>query len=313
MKIYVHFSLPESAKQALRDGLHADETVVFGPDLPESERFAAYQHAEVVFGNVPPEWLTQNDRLGFIQLYSAGINEYLPLDWGAPPLNRIVMANLRGFFGQPVAETAVAGLVALLRKMAELAVLQSRAEWVGGKLRPAMRLLHRQRALVLGAGAIGRQIARILGGYECDVTVVSRSQPPTLADLDALLPQADVVLSALPETDETVGIFTKKRLDSMKPTAVLVNVGRGSAVDEPALIDALQAGRLAGAVLDVTAVEPLPPDSPLWRLPNVLLTQHTAGGYADEQADKVPVFLENLRRFRAGEVIENRIDFGKGY
>jgi len=313
MKIYVHFSLPDAAKQALRDGLQADETVVFGPDLPETERFAVFQAAEAVFGNVPPEWLARTDRLGFVQLYSAGINEYLPLDWSAPPLNRVVMANLRGFFGQPVAETAVAGLAAFFRKMNELAVLQSRQEWVGGKLRPTMRLLHRQRALVLGAGAIGRHIARILGGYECEVTVVSRHQPPTLADLDDLLPRADVVLAALPETEETVGIFTKKRLAGLKPTAVLVNVGRGSAVDEPALIEALQAGRLAGAVLDVTAVEPLPAASPLWRLPNVLLTQHTAGGYADEQADKVPVFLENLRRFRAGKAVENRVDFGKGY
>lgn len=313
MKLYVHFSLPDFARQALRSGLQPDETVVFGADLPLSERFDAFRRAEVVFGNVPPDWLTQHDRLGFIQLYSAGINEYLPLDWHAPPLNRVVMANLRGFFGQPVAESAVAGLVALFRKMNELAVLQHRQEWVGGKLRPAMRLLHRQRALVLGAGAIGRQIERILGGYECDVTVVSRSQPPTLADLDDLLPQADVVLSALPETEETVGIFTASRLAAMKPTAVFVNVGRGSAVHEPALIEALRAGRLGGAVLDVTAEEPLPADSPLWRLPNVLLTQHTAGGYADEQADKVPVFLENLRRFRAGEPVGNRVDFGKGY
>lgn len=313
MNIYVQLSLPDSAKQALRDGLQSDETVVFALDLPQPERFAAFQDADVVFGNVPPEWLAQADRLRFIQLYSAGINEYLPLDWSAPPLNRVVMANLRGFFGQPVAESAVAGLVALFRKMNELAVLQSRQEWVGGKLRPAMRLLHRQRALVLGAGAIGRQIGRILGGYECEVTVISRSQSPTLADLDDLLPQADVVLAALPETEETVGIFTASRLAAMKPTAVFVNVGRGSAVDEPALIEALQSGRIAGAVLDVTAEEPLPTNSPLWRLPNVLLTQHTAGGYADEQADKVPVFLQNLRRFRAGEEVENRVDFGKGY
>lgn len=313
MRIYVNVLLPETAQQALRDGLQPDETVAFAHDLPPAERFDAFRGSEIVFGNVPPDWLTGTDRLQFVQLYSAGINEYLPLDWSAPPLNRVVVANLRGFFGQPVAETAVAGLMALFRKMAELAVLQSKAEWVGGALRPSMRLLHRQRALVLGGGAIGRQIGRILGGFECEVTTISRSQPPTLAELDALLPGADVVLAALPETDETVGIFSRERIGTMKPTAVLVNVGRGSAVDEPALIEALQSGRLAGAVLDVTAEEPLPAASPLWHLPNVLLTQHTAGGYANEQPDKVPVFLNNLRRFRAGEDVENRVDFGKGY
>lgn len=313
MTVYVHFLLPEASKQALRAGLHSDETVAFGRDLPEAGRFAAFQEADVVFGNVPPEWLAQSARLRFVQLYSAGFDEYLPLDWAEAPLDGVTVANLRGFFGQPVAETAVAGLLSLFRKIDQLAVLQSRAEWVGAKIRPTMRLLHRQRALVLGAGAIGQQIQKILEGFDCEVTTISRRQSPTLADLDALLPSADVVLSALPDTPETSQIFNAERLARMKPGAVLVNVGRGSAVDEPALLDALRAQHLAGAVLDVTAEEPLPADHPLWQLPNVLLTQHTAGGYADEQADKVPIFLQNLRRFRAGEAVENRVDFGRGY
>ncbi len=99
----------------------------------------------------------------------------------------------------------------------------------------------------------------------------------------------------------------------MKPESLYANVGRGSTTDEPALIQALQSGQLGGAVLDVTATEPLPTDNPLWQLPNVLLTQHTGGGQPDEDAGKVGQFIRNLRHYLANEPLENKIELGRGY
>jgi phosphoglycerate dehydrogenase-like enzyme len=247
-----------------------------------------------------------------VQLYSAGIDPYQKLNLSGRP-QPLTLTHLRDFFGKPVAETAVAGILALYRKTDELARLQSQARWVGGILRPSMQLLHEKRVVILGAGAIGSTIQTILQGFSCPVQMVRRSAAPTLADLDQLLPEADILINCLPETSETKVLLDARRLGLMKKTALFVNVGRGSVVDEPALIEALQQDRLGGAVLDVSHTEPLPPDHPLWTCPRVLLTQHTGGGYETENADKVRVFTENLRRYRAGEPLLHVVDLEKGY
>lgn len=318
MVIYIHFALPDSERDLLTQALQtggtsgADECL-WGQDLAPEKRKEAFLKAEVVFGNPPADWWADSEKLRWVQLYSAGFDPYLALDWSRPELAKIKVTNLRGFFGQPVAETAVAGVMSLYRKTDELARLQAETRWVGAELRPYLHLLYRKRVLVLGAGAIGETIMKILRGFDCHVTLIRRSQAPTVNDLDELLPEADIIMAALPDTEETKNTLSAARLALMKPSAVVVNVGRGSAIDEPALINALQQGRLAGAVLDVTATEPLPADSPLWAMSNVLLTQHTGGGYAEENADKVRVFLRNLDAYRAGEPLENIVDFGRGY
>lgn len=309
--IYVAFSLPDAERALLEESLLPSEHCSWFQLMPEEERLQAFQQAEVVFGNVPLDLISQSKQLRWLQLYSAGVNPYQELDWSTMP--QITVTNLRNFFGQPVAETAVAGIMALYRKIDELARLQAEQKWVGGALRPQLHLLHRKKALVLGGGAIGSAIEQILTGFSCDTKVISRTGQVTLADLDELLPWADLVINNLPETDETIGVMTAHRLSLLQPTAIFANVGRGSAVDEPALIAALQEKNLAGAMLDVSAEEPLPPGHPLWTCPNVLLTQHTGGGFAEEDRDKVQVFTENLRRYRAGEPLQNVVDFSRGY
>ncbi|WP_345262968.1 D-2-hydroxyacid dehydrogenase [Nibrella viscosa] len=318
MTIYIHFPLQDAERELLTQALQSGDSsdtnqCLWGQDLAPEKRRDAFLQAEVVFGNPPAGWWLESRNLRWVQLYSAGFDPYLALDWEQPELQHVTVTNLRGFFGQPVAETAVAGIMALYRKIDELARLQAERRWVGGELRPQMNLLYRKRVLVLGAGAIGETIMKILRGFDCHVTLVRRSQAPTVEDLNELLPEADLLIAALPDTEETRNTLSGQRLALMKPSAIVVNVGRGSAIDEPALIDALQTSRLAGAVLDVTLQEPLPTDSPLWSMTNVILTQHTGGGYADENADKVRVFLRNLDRYRAGEPLENVVDFSRGY
>jgi phosphoglycerate dehydrogenase-like enzyme len=131
--------------------------------------------------------------------------------------------------------------------------------------------------------------------------------------LRGALAEADIVVLALPRTEETRAFIGQAELDAMKPTAILVNVARGRLVDEAALIRALETGRLAGAGLDAFQQEPLPPDSPLWRLPNVLMTPHTAAFAGDYWAPVVDLFLENVARFKKGEAIVNVVDKGQGY
>jgi phosphoglycerate dehydrogenase-like enzyme len=129
--------------------------------------------------------------------------------------------------------------------------------------------------------------------------------PDRLLDL---LPESDFIVLAPPLTGETRGLIGERALRAMKPTAFLVNVGRGKLIDEAALIRALQEGRIAGAGLDVFETEPLPADSPLWAMPNVIITAHYAGASPRYYERAMPIFLDNLRRYRAGETLRNLVD-----
>jgi phosphoglycerate dehydrogenase-like enzyme len=129
----------------------------------------------------------------------------------------------------------------------------------------------------------------------------------TAGDLDELLPHADSVVITLPLTDETRGLFDRRRLATMHDGSILVNVGRGAVVDEEALVEALRSGHLRGAALDVFAHEPLPPESPLWELDNVILSPHTAAFSTHENERIVELFADNLRRYLAGDELRSRI------
>ncbi|MEZ0609535.1 D-2-hydroxyacid dehydrogenase [Fibrella sp. WM1] len=311
MTIYCHVHLADSDKESLLNALSPTDQCFFAQDLSPAEQQVRCGEAEVIFGNVPTDWLTDNANLRWLQLNSAGLNPYNRFDWSQLP--EVTVTNLHGFFGQSCAETALAGILALYRGIAPLVDYQRDHEWVGSKLRPSLHVLSGKRALVLGAGAIGQTTGRLLEAFGCAVTYVRRTEAPTFADLDALLPKADLVVGTLPETAETINMLDATRLGLMKRGSVLVNVGRGSLLDERALIDLLTHGYLAGAVLDVTAVEPLPADHPLWDLPNVILTQHTSGGYADEKRDMVGVFINNLHAYKSGQPLANEVDFSRGY
>ena len=134
-----------------------------------------------------------------------------------------------------------------------------------------------------------------------------------LEQLDAALAETDLLINTLPHTPATIGFLHRERLVRLKRDAVVANVGRGSTLDEVALVELLDSGHLGGAVLDVTAIEPLPAESPLWRHPKVLLSQHTGGRFPGETDRKVDVFLENLARFERGEPLENQVEAGRGY
>lgn len=310
MHLFVNSSLDDILKTRLRDQLPADITAVFRRDLPELEQQTAFRAADLLLGNPPVAWFADAlPNLKFWQLDSAGFDGFRTLKLTAS------VANMGDYFAWPCAETMMAGILGLYRCIPALAVLQSQQQWVGAPLRASTGLLRNRQVVILGTGTIGQAVRQMLTGFDCKISMLARTDPGadlhTVDELKAILPQTDIVVNCLPGT--ATGFMSATLIAAMKPGSIYANVGRGSTTDEPALIEALQAGRLGGAVLDVTATEPLPADNPLWTLPNVLLTQHTGGGQPSEDAGKVAQFLRNLQRFRAGEPLENAVELGRGY
>lgn len=212
-----------------------------------------------------------------------------------------------------VAHTALAGVLALARRFPQLWQAQREARWDPLIASGMPRDLEGQHAVIVGWGPIGRHLGRMLQALGLRVTVVRQQDRPAgegfatlpVQRLHEALADTDWLLLACPLTEQTRGLVDAQVLARLPAHAHLVNVSRGEVVDEPALVAALQQGRLAGAFLDVFAQEPLPPGSPLWTLPNVIATPHSAG-FSDGNAARVTrMFLDNLRRWNAGEPLEN--------
>lgn len=309
MILFVQTNLNEANRTTLREQIGDAHTLVFRNELSANEQQTALHQADVLMGNPPIDWLRNRPNLKFWQLDSAGFNNYSDLNLNIP------VANMGDYFAWPCAETIVAGILALYRRIDELAVLQRQQKWVGAPLRYTMTNLHKQRVVILGAGTIGQAVRSILTGFACDIKLMARTNPDaqihTRAELLATLPTTDLVINCLPGTVDN--FVDNEVFAAMKSGSVFANVGRGNTADEPALIAALQRNHLGGAVLDVTAQEPLPAESVLWAMPNVILTQHTAGGQRTEDEGKIDHFLKNLGRFEQGELIENQINLTRGY
>ncbi|MDB5242480.1 MAG: hydroxyacid dehydrogenase [Spirosoma sp.] len=310
MNLFVNIALSDTLKTSLRQQLPQDVTPIFRHELPNEEQQAAFQSANLVLGNPPAAWFDRPlPNLTFWQLDSAGFDGYQSVKVTAQ------VANMGNYFAWPCAETMVAGLLAFYRRITELVLLQARHEWVGVPIRARTGLLRHKRVVILGTGTIGQAVRQMLRGFDCTVTMLARTDPQaelhSADELKAVLPKTDIVVNCLPGT--ATGFFSAELVAAMRPGSLYANVGRGSTTDEQALLLALQSGQLGGAVLDVNAVEPVPANSPLWSLPNVLLTQHTGGGQPDEDGGKIALFLRNLALFQAGQRIENAVELDRGY
>lgn len=227
-----------------------------------------------------------------------------------------VLTNAAGVFDHPMAEWALMVILAFVKELFDNVEHQRRRHWAYREV----GVLEGQRALVVGAGGIGRDIARVLGMMGIEVRGVARSRRDEdpdfgtvhpVEDLHELLPWADFVIAALPLTSRTRGLLGAGQFALMKSTARFLNVGRGATVDEEALIEALRAGEIAGAALDVFAAEPLPTHSPLWDLPNVYVSPHMSGSGFEERL--AAQFLDNLRRWKEGRPLLNVVDKRLGF
>ena len=281
---------------------------------------AGIAEADVAFTScLTPGAFALASRLKWVHSPSAGVGSML---FPAMLESEVALSNSRGMNARAVAEHALALIFALARRIPQAVDGQRARRWLQQELSGLPTLQGRTIGIV-GLGAIGAKLAHLSAALGMRVIACrlhpKAERPPEVSEvmpsseLTRLLSQSDIVVLAAPLTAETRELIGAAELAAMKPTAWLINVARGKLVRERDLVDALNAGRLAGAGLDVVAHEPPDEDSPLWGAPNVLLTPHVAGFRDDYWEAATELFGENLRRFRAGWPLLNLVDKKAGY
>ena len=280
----------------------------------------AIAEADAVFSwGAPRAWLRDAfptaGRLRWVQSASDGVDGLLFPELAA---SDVVVTNARGVFDDAIAEWAIGAIVAFTTGLQTSIVDQTAGRWTDGRRRDPVSGRH---LVVVGPGPIGRATAVRARALGMTVEAVGRAARTDdvfgsvagPGDFHEALGRADHVLDALPLTTATTAMFDAKAFAAMRPTAFFANVGRGRTVDEEALIEALRDGTIAGAALDVFVEEPLPDASPLWSMPQVVVSPHVSGDLHGWEETVVAVFVDNLRRFVAGDPLRNRVDAEAGF
>ena len=294
--------------------VHLPTDAQLSQELPDTDIFIGYL--------LRAPHLKEAKKLKWIHSTAAGVSQLM-----YPELrdSGILLTNPSGVFSVPMAEHTMGLLLAMARNFPDSVRHQDRANWGQQEmwdLPQQFTELNGQVLLIVGYGSIGRELGRRARAFDMRVWGVTRSGKgdPTHAEkiapaaqMESLLPEADYVVLAAPETRETQQLMGAAQIAKMKRGARLINVGRGSLLDESALIRALETRALAGAALDVTSTEPLPGDSPLWKAPNLFITPHTSALSDRLWQRETSLLLELLERWFAGRDLFNQIDFTRGY
>ena len=286
-----------------------------GLEIPDSDIFVGF--------SLRPEQFALARKLKWIHSTAAAVGQLM-----YPELRQsdIEVTNVRGIHRDPMAEHVLGTLVALARRFPDCLRYQQQGRWAPQELWDAPvrpRELRGQVVLLIGFGAVGREATKLIQPFGVRLWVVTRSGTVTAPDLvekilpatklHEALPHADFVVLAAPETPETRHMMGPREFALMKPSAYFVNVARGSLVDEAALVATLQRRAIAGAALDVTAEEPLPSESPLWKLDNVVITPHISAATEHLCERQSALLIENLERWFSGRELLNRVDLSRGY
>jgi len=322
VKIVIHPPVDEARLARIREAAGASAVVVNAAEVEDADAF---------LGKITPELLARARKLRWIQTFTASLEHYVFPELVAHPCT---LTNMRGIFSDVIADHVMGFVLAFARNLHAYVRRQREARWapVGGESdRPSMAFgagnvagfdrahqhLSDLAMGVVGVGAIGAEVGRRARAFGMRVRGVDpvRKEAPEgmeavwpLERLDELLAASDYVAICAPHTPETAGMFHRGRLRKMKRTAVLINIGRGAIVPLADLTAALEAGEIAGAALDVFEVEPLPPDHPLWKRENVILTPHVAAASPRIAERHLETLLENVRRFVSGRPLLNVAD-----
>ena len=265
---------------------------------------------EIVFGNIPPDWVKQSSKIRWLQLESTGFAEYSDVNKNF--LNKdVIITNLKSFFAHQVAQTVMAGIFSFYRGLDIFTLLKKEKKWIGDPIRAKLEILNDKNILFFGKGSINQEIAKYIKLFNCKYSFIDSNSNKSF--FTKKLKKAEIVICALPGTTKTKMLFNEKMINSLSKKTILVNVGRGNLINEKHLIKKLKNNVIKGAILDVTAEEPLRKNNPLWSCPNLILTQHTGGGYKDEIMDKVNFFLDNFQRYLKKSKVLNKINPMKGY
>lgn len=311
--VRIYLDLPETAPAAgaFREVLRESASIhrLFFPGFEPDEG----ADVDIVIAGGPVDALLDRfPSVRWVAFWNAGIDHVLTPRLEQRAREGLLVTNTSGMHGAQMAEHALAMILAFTRGLPQFAELQRTATWrrepsVGG----IVEELAGQTLGIVGMGHIGHALADRAHAFELRVLGVRSADGP--ARLDTVLAQSDHVVLLVPLTEATRHLIDARRLALMKPTARLYNLARGPVVDEAALIAALRAGTLAGAGLDVFEHEPLPSDSALWALPNVILTPHAGGATPRYFHRAAQMFVANLARFERGEALQQRHDPRRGY
>jgi phosphoglycerate dehydrogenase-like enzyme len=303
---------------SVKDGAALAAAELSGDKSKKGELDALLAWADVIFGlRLPPNTVARAPNLKWIQAISAGVDHLADTDvWRS----RIILTGVSGIHATPIGEFVMA-LMLMFAKNAPLGFeMMKTRNWK----RYETHTLRDKTVGIVGLGHIGKEVARLSEAFGMKVLATRRSikQPGKARNVDLLLPQArmkqmlsrsDYLVLSVPLTPETRHIIGQAELEAMKCTACLINIGRGSLINEDALIRALEEKRIAGAGLDVTYREPLPKNSRLWDFDNVILSPHISGGRENYLMHATELFCRNLRRFLQGKKLLNMIDRSRGY
>lgn len=313
-------TLPELAEEdvaRIREAAGEEARVTVASSAGDAIEVAG--DVEVILGPVTPPLVRAAPNLRWIHAIASGVDAYL-----FPEVrdSDIVVTGEKGLVGGHLADHAFGLLLALTRGIGQAVRLGPQAWDERMHFRRTNVELDGMTMGIIGLGGTGHAIARRAAAFGMQCRAVDVYPVPPTADVplvegmdrfDDLLHASDVVAVCCPLTDETRGLIDAGVLARMKSTAFLVNVTRGAIIDDAALVDALRDGQIAGAGLDVTPQEPLPPDHPLWTLPNAVMTPHTAGASQHRAGRNIDRFCENLRRMRAGEPLVGVVDKERGF
>ncbi len=307
--------LTSNARATLRDGAHPHR-VIFTDEHQERSEDDLLLDADIAFGQPKATAAMELPKLGWLHLTSAGYTAYDRQDLrDALAKRNAILTNSSSVYSEPCAQHVLAMMLALARQLPQ-ALDQQRGDraWSYSEIRGNSVLLTGQSVLILGYGAIARRLIELLQPFRMNIVAVRRRATgdegvhvAAQSEVESLLPSADHIVNTLPANESTKNFLDARRLGAARRGAVIYNIGRGTTVDQQALLDHLTSGHLAAAYLDVTEPEPLPPDHPLWSLPNCFITPHTGGGHTDESERLVQHFLANLQRFLANEPLIDRI------
>lgn len=307
-KKYLHDETIEELKTINSINLYVVNTI---DDLPQE----TLDTIDVLVGGPTKEIVAKLPSLKLAQLFSAGANTFTWLD------DSIILANAYGAYGKAIGEHMLASTLMFQKNFPAYYENQREREW---KRRDPVFVMKDATILSVGAGAIGSEylrLCKLLGAKTIGVRRSIHDKPDyvdklcTMDKLDTLLPEADVVALSLPETEETIHLFNKDKFHLMKKSAILINVGRGSALVENDLITVLKEGYFQGVSLDVTEIEPLPKNNPLWNFPNVQITPHISGGYFStaNYDNVIAVVKENLTRYANNKPVLHEVNKKLGY
>ncbi len=294
------------------DFVHCDQPEHAAPLIADADAYIGWINRDLFLAAKNLKW---------IQSPSSGVDYFVSV----PEIveSDVLLTSASGTHAACVAESAIAMILAFTRGIRDSIFAQQQKEWAIRAIRPKLVELTDSTMGIIGFGNIGREIAKRASGFDMRIVAVDLypgDKPDYVTDvwgfdrLDDLLRESDYVLIAVPRTPQTRGMIGAEQIALMKPTAMLVAMSRGGIVDEAALAPALREERIAAAAVDVLATEPLPEDSELWELDNLLITPHVSGGTQFERQHVLDIFGENIGRFVRGELpLRNQVDKRAGF